>query len=391
MLIFYDEMICHSNYFYGMNKTLLIFVCIFFSLNISAQKLYPVKIKGLFGYMNTEGKMIISPKFDFADEFSDGFAVVALNLQPCLIDVNENRAIDTGLYQFIGKFSEGLCAVTDFKQNKFYLNNKAEKTISLSREFYEAHPFYNGIARIAKKIDYIEQKFGMEISRIAYRFGYINKNGDSICSFIYDDAEDMFEEVARVKINSKFGLINSMGNEILNPNYSNLSSFSEGLAVVEKAGKFGYINTKGEEIIAIKFEYSTMFNNGFAAFIANNKYGFIDKEGAIKIEAIYDDVRPFGEGLAAVLIGKKWSFINTKGETQMQPYYDNVAFFNDGLCPVMKNKKWGAIDKTGRLILQLDYDYVSPFEDGIARIVFSEIELYADTNGKVLPVLEKKN
>ncbi|MGO7719099.1 WG repeat-containing protein, partial [Rhizobium johnstonii] len=35
-----------------------------------------VRINGLFGYINTEGKVVIEPRFDLAGPFHDGFAEI---------------------------------------------------------------------------------------------------------------------------------------------------------------------------------------------------------------------------------------------------------------------------------------------------------------------------
>jgi len=68
-------------------------------LDLSAQNLYPVEKKVKWGYMDANGNMQIDFQFDLAGTFNEGFASVALNRMPCLIDANENRVIDTGLYQ----------------------------------------------------------------------------------------------------------------------------------------------------------------------------------------------------------------------------------------------------------------------------------------------------
>lgn len=358
---------------------------------LTAQKLFPVEIKGKWGYMDAKGNMKINPRYDYAAEFNEGYAVVALNLLPCLIDSNEKRVIDTAQYEFLGTFRQGLCAARDYKFNYYYLDARGQKVISLPKDVYAAFPFYNGVARISKKVDEVEQKFGHDIVNLGYRFAYINRKGEFLCDFLYEDADDMVEDAARVKVKTKFGLIGKEGKEIIAPTYFNISSFSEGLAVADAGGKYGYVNTKGEQVIPATFDYCTMFNNGFAAFEANGKYGYINKEGKVVIEAKFDEVKPFGEGLAGVRTGTKWGFINDKGEQLMPPYYDNVAYFNEGLCPVNLKSRWGAIDKSGRLVVKMDFDYVSPFEDGLAQAVITlkdiNIELYVDTEGNVLPKL----
>jgi len=369
-------------------KILLILLTSFLSICSFGQKLFPFELKGKWGYLNTEGNIVIKATYDYVDGFNKGYAVVAFHMLPCLIDIHEKRVIDTGAYQYISKYSEGLCSATDYKKQKLYLNNKGEKIISLPKDIYEARPFHNGLAVVSRKTDEVEKKFGVDISNLAYRFAFMNKKGEYLSDFIYEDADDMTEEVTRVRFKNKFGLFGKEGKEILKPVYESISPFNEGLAVIKDNNAYGYINNKGEVIIKPEFDYCTVFNEGLAAVVVKGEYGFIDRSGKIIIEAKYDEVKPFGEGMAAVRVGKKWGFINAKGETLMPPYYDNAAYFNEGLCPVMFKNKWGAINKEGKLILALEFDDIGIFEDGIAEVVYHNINLYADTKGNILPRLK---
>ena len=366
-----------------------IFVFIFFLLSqtIFASNLFPIEKKGKWGYMDESGKMIIDFKFDIAGEFNEGYATVALNRMPCVIDENENRIIDTGLYQFIGNFSEGLVSVMDYKFKRYYLNNQSKIVIKLTDEIYDAGTFHNGLARVGKKIDIHQNKFGFDISNLGYVFTYIKKDGTYLTDFIFDDADDFIEPVARVMQGKKFGLINLSGKFLIEPRYSNMSVFNEGLAVVDYLGSYGYIDTNGVEIIKPQFEYAKAFSNGMAAVSVKGKFGFIDTEGKLTIPAKFDDVRPFAEGRAAVLEMNKWAFVDEKGNYIYQPYFEEASYFNEGLCPVKLKGKWGAIDKQGHILVPFQFEYVGIFENGVAEVVYRGINLNVDLRGNVLPRL----
>jgi hypothetical protein len=166
-----------------MKRTILCLVA-FLSLSpiLSAQSLYPILKKDKWGYMDGEGNMKIDFKYDLAQNFNEGYASAALGNMPCLIDVNENRVIDTGIYQFIGTYSEGLVPVMDYKYRRYYLDNKGKVVITLPKEIYDSRSFYNGLARVGKKIDIVQNKFGFDISNLGYKFGYMRKDGKWICA-----------------------------------------------------------------------------------------------------------------------------------------------------------------------------------------------------------------
>lgn len=362
-----------------------LFLLVMLTVNLNAQKLFPVEKKGKWGYMNQEGKMLIDFKYDLAQNFNEGYASVALGNMPCLIDAKENRVIDTGIYQFIGTYSEGLVSVMDYKFKRYYLNAKGKVVLNLPSEIYDARPFYKGLARVGKKIDIVQQKFGFDISNLGYVFGYMRKDGSMATEFKFDDGDDFLDPISRVMIGTKFGLLDSSGKMILEPTYQLISPFNEGLAVANVMGKFGYIDMEGKLVIEPKFTYAMEFNEGLAAVEIENKLGFINTLGEVVITPQYDEVRPFAEGRAGVLYMGKWAFIDPKGNYIYQPYFESVGYFNEGVCPVRVKGKWGAIDKQGKILVPLEFENVGIFEDGLAEVLYRGINLYVNKRGELLP------
>lgn len=352
---------------------------------ISAQNLYPVLKKNKWGYMNAEGKMVIDFKYDLAQNFNEGYASVALGNMPCLIDKNEKRVIDTGLYQFIGTFSEGLVPVMDYKFRRYYLDKNGKVVITLPKEIYDSRSFYKGLARVGKKVDIVQNKFGFDISNLGYKFAYIRKDGSYATEFIFDDGDDFDQGIARFLQGTKFGLLNDKAEIVIPATYEFISNFMEGKAAVNKMGKFGYINEKGELIIPATYAYAKSFNEGLAAVEIDGKYGFIDANNILLIPALYDDIRPFAEGRAGVFYQGKWAIIDNKGGYIYQPYFEDLSYFNEGICPVKVKGKWGAIDKEGKILVPFEFQSIGIFEDGIAEVLYKSINLYVNRRGEILP------
>lgn len=380
---------CFTRSSFAMTFTSTFIILSLFAFQSFAQtKLYPIEIKGKWGYMDVNGKMQIPAQFDYADEFNEGFAVVALKRLPCVIDEKANRVIDTGLYQNIGRVSEGLAAATDYQWKRFYLNTKGEVAITLSAEVYEARPFFNGVAVVSKATDFHEQKFGHDIATFGYLFGFIDKSGKMLTEFVYDDADDMRAGVARVRKGTKLGLVNPQGQEIVKPAYSDIGVFNEGKAVVGQNGIYGFINDKGEEIIKPQFQFAYAFNNGMAGVWLKDKYGYIDETGTLKVAAQFDAVKPFSEGKAAVLKEGKWGFIDKNGTWVIRNVFDEAGIFSEGLCAVLYKRKWGYIDATGATKIPMELDAAGAFKNGIADILYHNLNLYIDRSGQFLPILK---
>lgn len=351
-----------------------------------AQSLIPFQAKDKFGYMKIDGSIQLAAIYDYAAPFHEGYAMTAFMHYPCLIDEKGNRVIDTGAFQFIGTFSEGLVPVMDYKFRRKYYSANGKLILTTDRDIYDAHSFYNGLALVSKKADEVAKKFGQDIHTLGYSHAYLKHDGTYASEFIFDDAEDFYEGMARVKQNGKFGLIDTNMKFIVACNYESIGMFFDGLALVSLHNKFGFIDKNGKEVIAPQFEFAADFSEGFAMFQREGKSGFINKEGKIVIDAQYAQVKPFGQGLAGVSDGKKWGFIDNKGNQRMNYVYDDVGYFNKDVCPVRLKNKWGAIDLNGRLIVPLDFEYISIFDDnGLADALFHDISFTINSRGKRIP------
>ncbi|MEN9574987.1 MAG: hypothetical protein RL514_2842 [Verrucomicrobiota bacterium] len=125
----------------------------------------PFPRKGKYGYRDKDGEFLIQPQFDYAGEFSEGFAVVGLGKFPATkwgyINLLGNLVIPA---QFEGAhdFSEGMAAVS-FGGKLGYIDRAGKLVVSA--KFDEAQKFKDGRARVRI---------------IAEGYGYINKQGELI-------------------------------------------------------------------------------------------------------------------------------------------------------------------------------------------------------------------
>jgi hypothetical protein len=147
------------------------------------------------------------------------------------------------------------------------------------------------------------------------KWGYIDKTGKTIISFLYDDVAFFSEGLASVKLNNKWGYINKTGETTVPFIYDNTNLFSEGLAAVKLNDKWGYIDKTGKTAIALGYETAHSFSEGLAAVKLNDKWGYIDKTGNLAIPLIYDEANDFTEsGSAKVKLNGKEFKINKTGQ-----------------------------------------------------------------------------
>lgn len=124
------------------------------------------------------------------------------------------------------------------------------------------------------------------------KWGAVNKEGETILPFKYEQLRIFTEGVAAFSENGKFGYIDIHGNAIIAPQYDDVSAFHNGLALV-RDGKNTYIidktgqQVKGTENIPVEsyFREDGTDDNGEVRYVIyppgesilikeNNQYGF---------------------------------------------------------------------------------------------------------------------
>ncbi len=283
----------------------------------------------LYGFINKQGYMVIEPKFDEAEDFSEGLAMV-------IVEGKNGYIEKSGKYQIRPQYN------------------------------YSSVFFSEGFAVVRKE----DKSF------------FINKNGDSVFTEKYEYAKPFTESLAAVEKNGKWGYINHQGQMIIEPSFDRVQSFSEGLAPVQVNGKWGFIDQNGVIHIDSQYEYATGFSDGLAAVAINSKWGIydkwgcIDKTGAYIIEPdFYFPPRFYGQyGYVVYCTGwgyrtkcmSKW--IDRSGKVITKPYFDQVYRFSEGLAPVQVNGKWGFIDQNGTIVIEPQFDSAGMFSEGLCVI-----------------------
>lgn len=288
---------------------------------------------GEFGYINSNGEMVISVGYDGATDFGgNGLAVVARNNRIEIIN-------DTGV-----------CLAT---------KELSEVSNTLSGILYAK----NGLS--AFYADYIKEKMG-----------YMNEKGEIVIAPKFTCAMDFNDNglaLVRGIEDDKYGFIDANGEYVIAPQFNDAGpSFSCGMTWVKIDGKFGYINESGKIVIAPQFDRAYRFaENGMAVVVINKKYGYINEQGEVVIPATYQYAWDYSvNGLAPVLIDGLYGFINGIGEMVITAQFTKAYSFSDnGLAYVEMNGKSGFINELGEFVIPLQttwtasgYAYAGCFE-----------------------------
>ena len=169
---------------------------------------------------------------------------------------------DYGKYDWQDDFNDGFAKV-ELDRKTGFINEDGEEIVPC--KYDEACDFSEGMA--------IVEAEGL--------CGFVNEKGEESIPCKYQGASFFHEGLAGVETEGGWGFINKDGEEIVPCKYEKVHNFSEGLARVESEDRWGFINKDGEEIIPCKYEVAFGFWNGnkTASVRLNGEWITIDTTG----------------------------------------------------------------------------------------------------------------
>lgn len=319
---------------------------------IDSLALFPIEVNSRWGYMDRSGKTVIEPRFDWADDFSEGLAAVKVGELWGFIDTNGKLVIEAR-YSSVYQFSEGLARVQIGGYGKpwgfidhtgvMVIEPRLADTIGGGEL---ENSFHDGLARI-------------EVNSL---HGFIDKKGNTSIAPRFRYAYPFSEGLAAASegLDKKWGYIDKYGNWAIPPKFDQASVFFDGLAPVELNGACGYVDRTGALKISPRFKMNRdddcavswgSFEDGLSRWKDRDKYGYINKAGEFVIKPQFHLTFNFSEGLAFVEINGKYGFVDTSGRMAIAPQFYSAKDFNNGLAKVDYSRQgWGYIDKRGEFV-----------------------------------------
>lgn len=242
--------------------------------------------KGLMGFINEQGKIVVPCKYPIVGDYYQNRAIFA-NLQGVMGYLDEQgQEIIPAIYKFASNFDKsGFAAV--IKDEKFgFIHTSGNVVI----------PFiYDKVLSLSNGIASVEQNG---------KVGYINMQNKKLIPFTFDEAYQTFDDLALVRMGIYWGYINAKGKVIIPWQYTEAQSFSEGKAWVRLDKKWGAIQSNGNFLIPLKYDQVLPFKNGYARVAVKNKWGLLHESGREMIPPICNQISDVYENKVVVEINK---------------------------------------------------------------------------------------
>jgi hypothetical protein len=322
----------------------------------------------LNGFITSTGE-IFPPIYKTAYGYSDGVATVSLeDGKYGVIDKKGNWLISPK-YFWLSDFTNGLAVFQKNEDDKSGYLNLVEEIV-IAPKYAEAQPFSEGRAMVCPEFKNYDDS----------TCGYIDESGTPITSFSYSSyhSEAFSEGLAKIcqgkgkslicgYIDLTGKVVYELTNDVYQTEYgdwsSTLSSFNGGLAPYggkwfDNFQKWGFMNKEFElqiQMIISKplgkasyspwdFGESIQWQTLGKTKDNEGQMAAMDRNGTIKFYSTYDEVGWFSQGLSAVRIGDKWGFINQQNEVVVEIIYDDVRAYQGGFASVRVGDKWGVIN-----------------------------------------------
>jgi hypothetical protein len=310
----------------------------------AGQETAAVLVNGRWGRIDQKGREVVPIQFDWAEDCIHGMAVVWANGKAGAWDCKAGRMTVEPQFAYLGPFTQAGNAPA-VRTNRWGLVDRTGKELA---------PFDHALVR-----SYASGWSSVVKDRQEY---YLNPLGQKAYPFgggwmVGLDAGPVWVRNDK----GMYALLGPDGREIGGFDYSSLKC-AEGLCVAVKGGKAGVLNAAGAVVSPFQWDSLEWHEDHFLGS-QGGRWSFIDKAGRpLAGGQTFLEAAPFdAEGFAVVRNDKLWYLIDRKGK-QITPKgltgrerLPEVRHTPTGLIVAMVDRKAGAVDHAGNIVIPFQY------------------------------------
>lgn len=321
--------------------------------------LFRVRVDGKWGYIDASGRVVIAPRFDRADPFSEGLAAVQEGEVLGYVDATGRMVLvpaQAPAGTLHRRFSEGLAAVRVGDRHGYVDRTGA---LVLPAVYTAAGDFSSGVAMVCADAG----------------CGYVDRTGRGVVAPEYMGSAPAREGWVCASEAAMMGrqrvVLRRLSGGGVPGTFDGCGAMSEGLVAVKAGGRWGYLDAEGRGAIPPRLEWAGDFREGLApARDESGRCGYLDPSGAFALPPRWRACGPFSGGRARVDLAtadeeaERIAFVDRAGRVVVEgarasPPFDAADDFRDGLAAVGaggdpahagSGVRLGYVDASGRWI-----------------------------------------
>jgi hypothetical protein len=212
----------------------------------TTRALFPIRVDGREGFMDSDGKVVIEPRFEKTYPFTEGLAAVMLDGKWGYIDERGTQVIPP-TFRTAGLFREGRAQVRmEFTSGYGYIDPTGAMVISA--RFDAASDFVDGVARVGHETAWSKVRGRFADVGLECSYHYIARDGKRVAKpALTNPPIAKVHPLAPIKVNGKMGFADAEGKIVIEPRFDYVAPFENGLALftVEGGAKYGYVDEAG--------------------------------------------------------------------------------------------------------------------------------------------------
>lgn len=342
----------------------------------------------VYGYVDTQGVVVIAPAYLDALPFREGLAAVRVAAGWGYIDARGHWVIPAR-YLAAGSFANGRALVRDPSGSWGYLDRSGRAVIA--PQYESASAFLGDRAYVTWPDEHVQlidrdgrvvsesnstgadwsDAYGAEPSLSDKSYWGVNSRRfteaaleairtDGLVPLEFEGPDN--EELS--------GYVNLSGKLVIEPGFDEANPFVDGRALVKKDGKWGFIDRTGRVVVPFEFDSALLrFSRDRSVAVRDKHAWLIDTTGR----------------QVADLGAWPWPEMGKDDEFETLLYHIGFSdFFADGLIPWQQGGRWGYVGIDGHWIIEPRYESAQPFQGGTASVQRDGRGLLIDTSGHEL-------
>lgn len=310
-------------------------------------QLFEIKEKGKWGLMDTTGKIVLEPQFDYLRPSEDGKYFFTLrHAKTGLFHSTHGELVPPTYDQiFVNQQSEEDLLIT--VKGKYGVLNPHNQT-RIPPAYDEVYFMRPGVYAVKKEkswglkslsgqidipTEYLRIITFEEDDRIFYcaydrkRTSHIwDEEGKAIIENIPFPIHNYLSGVFIYRKNRRFGILGNSREPLTEAKYRRIDPLGLLFRVQEGAG-VGLISQLGESILPAKYQEIRLDTSGHYWIRSGKRWGFTDREGKVMMDSVFSQAGAFEGPVSRIRVNRAYGVINESGDYVVEPKYRAVRIY----------------------------------------------------------------